>query len=97
MMDESFPNEALKYLDDLGSQRHRLIHDVNSSQLGEAQWLREALLSARRGPVVHRATTQKVACRISPLFNCQTINYNSFTKIFNVVHESSIDSDITYH
>ena len=34
-----------------------LIHDVNPSQLGEAQWLREALLTARRGPVVHRATT----------------------------------------
>ena len=44
-----------------------LIHDVNPSQLGEAQWcispiqrrealLREALLSARRGPVVHRVT-----------------------------------------
>ena len=46
--------------------RNQLIHDVNPSQLGEAQWcispiLREALLSARRGPVVHRATSNQLA------------------------------------
>ena len=46
-----------------------LIHDVNPSQLGEAQWcispiswLREALLAARRGPVVHRATNKLLCC-----------------------------------
>ena len=47
-----------------------MIHDVNPSQLGEAQWcispiswLREALLAARRGPVVHRATNTLQNCR----------------------------------
>ena len=57
---------------------HDLIHDVNPSDLhssarpsgafcrsSEPMWLREALLTARRGLVVHRATTHDMQFHIT--------------------------------
>ena len=68
---------------------HTLIHDVNPSQLGEAQcgafrrsskadlvWLREALLAARRGPVVHRATRHAVP----GVLNHFTVDFQNVSK-----------------